>query len=216
VPEDGFISILNFMDLKGQDVRYKDHMNMMMGLCCLVWRFPIRRLGMFVSGNHRDNQPVQDAAIEIQGADDPGLPPLLLHIEETINPYILRTHWPKLRFEFMSKDPKSDARQFEARKMARTWGEARAESDLPPLSRLYTGEMKPLADIMDGCPEDPVKAAVYQTVATAMLEASLGVDEEGGSQEKSGPRTTRQKDPAKSQGHGHLAGIRLHVSGTST
>jgi hypothetical protein len=215
VPEDGDVEILNFMDLKGQEVRYKDHMNMMMGLCCLVWRFPIRRLGMFVSGQHRDNAPVQDAAIEIQGADDPGMPPLLIHVEETINPYILWSRWPKLRFEFTSKNPKEDARQYEERKMARTWGEARAEADLPELSKLYKGDMGPLADIMSGCPEDPVKASVYQTVATTMLEAALGISqgaegegEGGGSAPKKGPSMMRQKDPANSQGHGHMAGIR--------
>ena len=212
VPEDGDVSVLNFMDLKGQEVRYKDHMNMMMGLCCLVWRFPNRRLGLFTSGNHRDNQPVQDAAIEIQGADDPGLPPLLIFAEETINPYILWTRWPHLRWEVTSKNPKEDARQYEERKMARTWGEARAEADLPELSKIYKGDMKDLAEIMEGCPEDPVKASIYQVVATTMLEAKLGIsgegEGEGGSPKSPGPAMSRQKDPANSQGHGHLAGVR--------
>ena len=65
VPEGGEVELLQFMDLKGEDVRYKDHLNMMAGLVCLVYNFPVRRLGLFASGNKRDNQPVQDAAIEI-------------------------------------------------------------------------------------------------------------------------------------------------------
>ncbi|MDE2472758.1 MAG: hypothetical protein KGL35_29555, partial [Bradyrhizobium sp.] len=97
IPEGGKVELIQFMDMKGKDMMFRDHMNMMMGLCCLVWCYPIRRLGMFVSGHNRDNQPTQDAAIEIQGADDPGLPPLLHFVEDTINPYLLWPRWPRLR-----------------------------------------------------------------------------------------------------------------------
>ena len=159
VPEGGDVELLEFMDLKGADVRYKDHMNMMAGICCLIYNYPVRRLGLFVSGNHRDNAPVQDAAIEIQGADDAGLPALLEHIESVINSYLLWSNWPRLRFEFVNKNPKVDARSYEFRKQAQTWGEARAEADLPKLSTIYGGDLKPLAEIMEGCPEDPNKSA---------------------------------------------------------
>lgn len=212
IPSDGEVEILQFMDLKGEDVRYKDHLNMMAGLTCLIYNFPVRRLGMFVSGNHKDNQVSSDASIEIQGADDSGLPALLMHIENTINDYLLMPNWKHLKFEFLNKNPKEDARSFQERKIARTWGEARAEADLPKLSTVYGDELGPLADIMDGCPEDPVKAAVFQTVAVTMLQAQLGMGEEGEGGNKSpaspGARSTPQKDPAKSQGHGHLGGVR--------
>jgi hypothetical protein len=207
IPEDGNVEIVNFMDLKGQDIRFRDHMNLMMGLNCLVYCFPIRRLGMFASGHSRDNQPTQDAAIEIQGADDPGLPPLLQFVEDTINPYILWTRWPRLKFGFMAKNPKEDARQTEARKLARTWGEARAEADLPKLSKLAPTKLKPLAEIMELAPEDAVKAGIFQTVAVKMLEAQLGLDG-GGDPDKAGPPMQIKKDPAEAQGHGHLAGVR--------
>ncbi len=173
IPGEGDVEVLQFMDLKGEDVRYRDHMNMMMGLICLVYNFPVRRLGMFVSGHTKDNQVSNDASIEIQGADDSGLPALLMHVENTINPYLLWTNWPHLRFEFLNKNPKEDARSFQARSVARTWGEARAETDLPPLEKVYPPELKELAMIMEGCPEDPNKASVYQTVAVTMLKAQL-------------------------------------------
>lgn len=217
IPEGGDVELMQFMDLKGDDVRYKDHLNMMAGLVCIMYNFPVRRLGLFASGNRRDNQPVQDAAVEIQGADDSGLPALLEHIEGGINPYLLWSNWPRLRFEFVNKNPKVDARSYEFRKQAQTWGEARSEADLPKLSTVYNGDLKMLADIMEGCPEDPAKSGVYQTVAVAMLQAQLGTDggdgEGGGSKIATpGARMTTKKDPATSQAHGHLAGVRRNSS----
>lgn len=207
IPEESEVELMQFMDLKGTDVRFKDHMNMMMGVACLVWCFPIRRLGMFVSGHARDNQPVQDAAIEIQGADDPGLPPLLMHAEDVINPYLLWPRWPNLLFEFLNKNPKESAREHESRKLARTWGEARTEIDLPKLTQLAKTEYKPLAEIMDLAPTDPNLAGIFQTVAVKMLEAKLGGGSDG-STSSPGNNMTSKKDPAESQGHGHLAGVR--------
>lgn len=210
IPEESEVELMQFMDLKGTDVRFKDHMNMMMGVACLVWCFPIRRLGMFVSGHARDNQPVQDAAIEIQGADDPGLPPLLMHVEDVINPYLLWPRWPNLLFEFLNKNPKEDSRSFQERTKARTWKEARAETDLQPLPSLVKAEYKPMAEIMEMCPEDPGKAGVFQTLAVKMLEINAGAASggSGGSQATPGARMTAQNDPAESQGHGHLGGVR--------
>ena len=207
VPEDGEVEIIDFMNIKGQDVRYRDHMNMMMGLYCLVACYPIRRLGMFVSGHSQDNRPVQDAAIEIQGADDPGLPPLLSFVEHTINPYILWTRWPKLKFGFLAKNPKSDARSYEARKLARTWKESRAECDLPPLTSLVGEDLKPLAEIMELAPEDSTKASAFQTIAVKMLEAKLGLNDKTDPANPGAPMV-QKIDPAESQGHGHLAGVR--------
>jgi len=209
IPEDSEIDIMQFMDIKGEEVRYKDHMNMMMGCACLIYNFPPRRLGMFASGNHRDNQPVQDAAIEIQGADDPGLPPLLMHIEDTINQYLLWPNWPNLRFFFNNKNPKEDARSYEARKLARTWGEARAQVDEPKLETLTSDPAeKKLMKLMELCPEDPSKQGVFQSLAAIVLETELGVNDEKNDTELPGARMTSKKDPAQSQGHGHLSGVR--------
>lgn len=210
LPEDGDMEIIDFMDMKGQEVRYRDHMNMMMGLTMFLYQFPVRRLGMFVSGQHRDNAPTTDAAIEIQGADDPGLPALLIHVENTINEYLLWPNWPDLKFSFMNKNPKEDARSYQERTKARTWKEARAEVDLPPLTKLAPAHLKDLAEILELAPEDPNKASAFQTIAVKMLEAQLGMNGggEGGDPENPGNPTMSQKDPAASQGHGHLGGVR--------
>lgn len=207
VPEEGNIELLNFMDLKGQDVRYKDHMNMMSGLLCHLYQFPVRRLGMFISGKTADNEPLADESVASQGVDDSGLPALLSFIEDTVNQYLLWNNWPRLQFGFMAKDPKNDAREFSARKEAQTWKEARAAADLPALETLVPPDMKDLAEIMGLCPEDPSKAGVFQTVAVAMLQAKLGVAD-GKSPATPGARMTSQKDPAESQAHGHAAGIK--------
>jgi len=209
IPEGGDVELMPFMDLKGQDVRYKDHLNMMAGLICIVYNFPVRRLGMFVSGNHRDNQPVQDASIEIQGADDSGLPALLEHIEGGINPYLLWPNWPRLRFEFVNKNPKVDSRSYEFRTKAQTWSEARAEADLPTLESIFPPSLKPLAQIMGMAPEDPNKGGLFQTIAPIMLQSELGI-EPGGERQPATPgnRMTSKKDPAESLGHGHVSGVR--------
>ena len=214
IPEGGDVELMQFMDMKGNDVRYKDHLNMMAGLCCVVYNFPVRRLGMFVSGNHRDNQPVQDAAVEIQGADDIGLPALLEHIEGGINPYLLWSNWPRLRFEFVNKNPKVDARSYESRMKAMTWGEARAEADLPTLESISPANLKPLAEIMTMAPQDPNLSGVFQTVAVTMLQAELGTEDDKVA--KPGNRMTSKKDPAISQAHGHLAGVRRDSKAENT
>lgn len=218
VPKEGKVEVLNFMDMKGQEVRYRDHMNMMMGCCCLVYNFPVRRLGMFVSGGSRDNQPVQDASVEIQGTDDPGLPPLLMFIEDTVNPYLLWPNWPHLQFEFLNKNPKEDARSYEAQKLARTWKESRAEADLPELTSICAPEMKPLMQVLEMTPEDPSKAGVFQSVAAAYVESMLGLDTgdgEGGEKAKPKAMIQSKKDPAQSQAHGHRAGVRRNSAAES-
>jgi hypothetical protein len=207
VPEDGEVEILNFLDLKGQDVRYRDHLNMMAGICCLLWGFPVRRLGLFVSGKERDNQPVSDAAVEIQGADDPGLPTLLTHLEEGINPYLIWPNWRNLSFEFMNKNPKEDARSYEARKLARTWSEARAECDLPKLKTIVPTAYKKFAEVMELCPEDPAKVGAFQNLASIILEDELGLNDQQDTKSPGAPMGSK-KDPAASQGHGHLSGTR--------
>jgi hypothetical protein len=220
VPEDGEIEIMPFMDLKGQEIRYKDHLNLMAGVYCAISQFPIARLGMFASGGSRDNKPVADSAVEIQGVDDPGLPALLTFIENTINEYLLQPNWPKLKIVFMNKNPKEDARSYEAKKLARTWAEARALVDLPPLMKIAPSWSKPMMEIMEACPEDPSKAGVFQALAITMLEDKLGINDQpegeggpsgsgdGGKTATPGAPFPSKKDPAKSQAHGHRAGVR--------
>ena len=208
VPEDGDIKLLPLMDLKGTDVRYKDHLNMMAGIYCIVSGFPVRRLGFMASGNHRDNEPLPDQSTDTVGDDDPMLAPLLLKIEDILNPYIIWTRWPHLRLTFCGKNPKEDAREYEARKQARTWRESRAEADLPELTAECKPQDKPFLEIMEMCPEDPAKAGVFQSLASQWLDIRHGV-EPAGEKPKVGAPFPGKKDPAKSeQQHGHASGVR--------
>ena len=207
VPEDGDIEIMDFMDMKGYDVRYKDHMNMMMGCACVVYQYPVRRLGMFVSGHGKDNQPVPDESVEQAGVDDPGLPALLQFIEEAVNEYLLWPAWPHLQFGFKNKNPKEDARSYAELTKARTWKESRAAVDLSSLASTAPKWLKPMAEILELCPEDPSKVSAFQTMAVKMLESKVG---ELGSPDEASPGAPfpSLKDPAKTQEHGHRVGVR--------
>ena len=46
VPEGGEVEVMSFMDMKGQEIRYRDHLNLMGGLYCVISQFPPRRLGV--------------------------------------------------------------------------------------------------------------------------------------------------------------------------
>jgi hypothetical protein len=207
IPADSDVELMQFMDLKGDDVRYHNHLNMMAAMCCTVWNFPVKRLGMFASGNRKDNEPQSGGSIELQGTDDGGLPAILEHLEATINPYLLWSNWPHLKFEFLNKNPTEDARSYEARKLARTWGEARAEADLPKLESLAPAHLKPLAEIMALSPEDPAKQSSFQTMAVVMLQEELGLNDEPDPASPGAPMSSK-KDPAKSLKHGHGSGVR--------
>jgi len=215
IPEKAKLEILNFMDLKGEEIRYKDHLNMMGGIYCIIAQFPQRRLGIFASGQRRDNEPLKNESVETAGVDDPGLPVLLGFAKNRINEYLIAPNWPDLVLRFNGANPKEDARAYEARKLARTWKESRTAVDLPDLSKGMSQEIKIIGEIMSHCPEDPAKASVFQTVATKWLELAMGGgDEEGGEggggkdTEKQGAPFASKKDPAQSLTHGHRSGVR--------
>ena len=206
-PEGSDVKLLDFMDLKGADMRYRDHMNLMQGVYCILSQFPVARFGMFASGGSRDNKPEKNEATEIQGVDDPGLPAHLLFLEGRINPYLIWPTWPHLKLTFMNKNPKEDARAYQERTKARTWGEARAQLDMQPLVKVAPSHLKPLAEILDLAPMDSSLAGIFQTVSTQMLEAQLGTGD-GKDQEKVGAPFPSPKDPASSSAHGYKDNIR--------
>ncbi|MDA8252885.1 MAG: hypothetical protein M0Z28_27470 [Rhodospirillales bacterium] len=211
VPDEGDVEILNMMDMKGQEVRYRDHMNMMVGAFCAVTSFPVRRLGLFASGHAADNEPVKGGSLDIAGVDDPGLPPLLQFIAEGINQYLLWPNWPHLHFRFTNTDPKTDAREYEARKLSRTWAESRAEADQKPLTDGVPEHLKPLMEVMSLCPEDPNKGAAFATLAAIVLNSIYGESDTAGDGQDEAPpgnRMTSKIDPARSIGHGHTSGVR--------
>ena len=130
------LELVDLTKIKGNEAYYKEFMNMLAGALCTLWRFPVRRLGYKISGGHRDNEPLQDGSTAVVDDDDPGLSPLLQHIETVINEYLLHSRWPHLRFRFTGKNPKEDAREYEALSLSRTYGERRKEVGLPSLLEL--------------------------------------------------------------------------------
>lgn len=210
VPKEGEMEILDLQDLKGTDVRYKDHMNMVASVFCALYGFPPQRLGYHPSGHTKDSEPSENESITIVGADDPGLPALLITLERHIN-QILWTRYPDLHFVFNGKNPKEDAREYEVRSQAWTLKERRAESDLPALK--YPTEFKLMGQLMDMCPTDANQIGAFVSLASIALKAALGIQEGGegasGSDETNHSATTGEKlDPAKSEAHGHTSGVR--------
>lgn len=203
-PKDGELEIIDLQDLKGTDVRYDNHMNMMIGAFCTVFRFPVRRLGYRISGKGKDTEPDSESSTNLIDDDDPGRKPLLVHLENVINQYLIWPRWPGIRFNFTGKDPKEDARQYEALQNARTWKESRAEAGLPTLASTVPEKLKELAEIMEMCPVDPNKSGVFQTLVSTFMSAQAETEQA----KQPGNTMQSKKDPAASEKHGHLSGVR--------
>jgi hypothetical protein len=218
VPEGAEVEVMPLMDLKGQEIRYRDHINLMGGLYCVVSQFPPRRLGIFASGMQRDSAPVQNESVEQAGVDDPGLPPLLGFAANRVNEYLVQPNWPRLRMWFNGANPKQDAREYEARKQARTWGESRAEVDLKKLTDGVPAKYRPLVEVMQYCPEDSSKISAFSVLAAKWLETQAPKpDEDDGEAGAAAPGPDgkppdapfpSKTDPAASQSHGHRSGVR--------
>lgn len=207
VPKDGDIEIKDLSNLKDMDVYYADFMNMVAGLFCAMYRFPVRRLGYHISGKTKDNEPEVPSTLS-PGIDDydPYIAVLLNHIEALINQYLLWSRWPHLSFSFTAKSPKDDARQYEARVLACSVDERRALSDMEPLAEIegLDADQKELMKILGGAPVDPAMGGIYQSAIQAVLGTKNDA-EDGGTP---GARMTSKKDPGRSEDHGHTAGVR--------
>lgn len=203
VPKDGDIEIKDMRQLKDLDVYYQDFMNMVAGLFCAIYRFPVKRLGYHISGKSRDNEP-ETPTTQAPGIDDydPYIGVLLRHIENLINQYIIWTRWPNLQLVFTGKSPKEDAREYEARVLSCTVNERRALSDQEPTQDMegLSAEQKKVQEIIGGAPVDPAMAGVYQ----AAVQAVYGNGKEG----EEGARFNSKKDPARAEDHGHTSGVR--------
>lgn len=213
--KDSKVEILHLNDIKGMEVYYQDFMNMIIGAFSTLYRFPIRRIGYRISGKGKDTEPVPDSQTTVVDDDDPGLAPLLTHLENVINEYLIWSNWPDLRFRFNGKNPKEDARGYEALKNARTWGEERADAGLPPLEDLpkIDGKMKKLAKLLTIMPADQAKQGAFQSLAAALFtpkpEGGAGKPPGGGkTPKKTGSKLSSKKDPAKSEDHGGTSGVR--------
>ncbi len=210
LPDGAKLELLDLSRLKGNEAYYKEFMNMLAGALCTIYRFPVRRLGYRISGGHHDATPPTETTTTKIDEDDPGLSPLLGHLETLINEYILWTRWPHLKFSFCGASPAEDAREFEWRSLSKTWDEKRKEARLPSLEETAPKELKLLAKVMGMAPSDPNLAGIYQNLAAAFLEPE-GEGENGnggGNKENHGNRMTSKIDPARSMSHGHAAGTR--------
>lgn len=210
--QDSKLELLDLSKIKGNEAYYKDFLNMLAGALATIWRFPVRRLGYRISGHGKDTEPASDSGTAMTDEDDPGLAPLLMHIEGLINQYLIWPTWPDLMFGFLGKNPKEDARSYEAKQNARTWAEQRAEAELPDLlDGAESEDEKKLLTLMQHCPGDPNKSGVFQTAIAAMLksEQDAASEDEG----TPGARTQSKKDPAKSEAHGHTSGVTRDSAG---
>lgn len=186
---------------------YKEFMNMLAGALCTLYRFPVRRLGYRISGGSHDAHPLPEKGAPNQDEADPGLSPLLGHIENLINEYILWTRWPDLQFQFCGKSPSEDAREYEFRSLARTYGEKRQEAGLKKLEKVVEKEFKWLAQLMEMAPTDPNLASVFQSIAAVLVKAKYEVESNGKDDKDRGHESTSSADPANKLQHGHTAGV---------
>ncbi len=203
------VTVLDLSRMKGNEAYYENFINMLAGILCVLWRFPVKRLGYHVSGSLRDTEPRADSSTDMTDADDPGLAPLLSHLAGFVNQYILWTRWPDLRFTFTGANPKEDARQYEARRLAMTLREARGEADLRPLQELFKKggpEQLFAAELMDMAPLDPGLAGVFQSIVAQLIQAKFGKSDKDAA--TPGARMTAKVDPAKAETHGHTSGVR--------
>lgn len=212
----GKLELIDLSDVKGKEAYYEDFMNMVAGAFATIYRFPVRRLGYRISGGHgKDTEPWPDASEQVVDDSDPGLAPLLIHIENLINQYLLWTRWPHLQFRFSGKNPKEDAREYQSRQDAMTWGEKRAATGLIALEDTVGGDedLKMIAKIMSMSPTDPNLSGVFQSVVAAFTKAAFGGDKKD--PETPGPRMLHQRDPAASEAHGAIGGVRRNSAAES-
>lgn len=219
------LEIIDLSKLKGNEAYYKEFMNMLVGALCAIYRFPVRRLGYRISGGSHDAHPMPDDTPVANDEADPGLGPLLGHLEALVNEYLIWTRWPHLQFRFCGKSPAEDGREYEFKNLAKTYDEKRKEAGLKPLEDLLPKgadkNMKYLAKLMGMAPSDPNLSSVYQTIASVLAKAEFGdgkpekPGEGGGSGDGKDPGhiTTSSADPAKKLDHGHTPGITRDSAG---
>lgn len=220
VSDKGGIEILPLEALRGNEGYYTHLMNLFFGAFSAVYRFPVHRLGYKISGTNSD--PKRDWPRTFLGDEDEGLAPLLMHLESLINDYLIWSRWPHLQFVFTAKSPREDARLYEARMLAMSLDEKRREVGLPKYADMVDNETaKAVAEIMGLAPVDPVLTGVYSTIINALARVgSAGIIEISGKKESGlktprseqtpaiGPSALSKKDPAKSEDHGHMSGVR--------
>lgn len=215
--EKGEIEVINLEPLRKEPAYYNNLINLFMGALSTVFRIPVHRLGYKISGTERDSRP--DTPKSLQEDQDVGLPAILTHLEILINNYLIHDRWPHLKFVFTGKSTKEDAREYEAKILAMTFDEKRIATGLRPYEKVFKAkgeEEKLVAKLMANAPMDPGLAGIYQSMIAALAKGGVfGVPDMGmggagggGEMPHKGARMTSKKDPAKSETHGHMSGVR--------
>lgn len=205
VPREGKIEVLDLSDLAGKEVYYQDFANMIYGMFCTLFRFPVTRLGYRISGKGPDTHPDSGSASQgIIDEDDPGLAPLLNHIEAVYNEYLIWSRWPDLQFTFTGKSPKEDAREYEARSLAMTVDERRVQAGLLPLKDVIDKKYEMMATLLGMAPTDPALTGAFQSMAATLLGQGSGQEDK----KKIGAPFGHKIDPAAGEEHGHTSGVR--------
>lgn len=219
--EKGEIEVINLEPLRAQPAYYNNLINLFMGALATIYRIPVHRLGYKISGTERDSRP--DTPKSLQEDQDVGLPALLTHLEIVINNYLIHDRWPHLKFVFTGKSTKEDAREYEAKILAMTFDEKRVATGLKPYEKTFKPkgeEEKLVAKLMANAPMDPGLAGIYQSMIAALAKGGAfgnPIDSMGGGMAggtgggelpHKGARMTSKKDPAKSEEHGHMSGVR--------
>jgi len=210
MPDEGDIEIMELSTVQGWETVYGDFVNMVLGAFCAVYRFPPSRLGYRTSGMQGDNaagqQTTKDAVVD---KNDTGLPALLMHIENVINEGLISSRWAHLHFRFQGKNPKEDARQYEAKLNAMTYGERRRAAALPDLEdTVKDPTLKKVARIMEMTPGDAAYTGVFQSVLQGHGLAGKEGGQGSASSDNIGSIVQSKKDPADAEKHGHASGIR--------
>lgn len=212
VPDQSDVEFLNMSAAHGQDMLYRDHMNLTIAVFCILYQFPWRRLGYHASGQSQDSEVSMANRQSAPPAEeeDAGLITLLCDIESAINEYILWTRWPHLQLSFSGKAPREDAREFENKSLSRTWGERRAENDLPTLESLAPDEeSKKVAKLLSMMPVDPGLVTAWGNLVTKSMGIVQPGDSNSGASTAS-PPFQASRDPAAAESHGAIAGVRRH------
>jgi len=208
LPDEGDIELMDLSAISGMETLYGDFINMLMGGFCAVYRFPPHRLGYRTSGMQGDNAKTTDTNKDsIVDNTDIGLIALLTHFENVLNDALIWSRWPDLKFHFQGKNPREDARQYEAQYQAMTYGERRAAAGQLPLRDIApTSELKDIADILSMAPGDPAYGSIYQTALSA--KGLGGQARQSPGQGPVNPEIQPKRDPQKGVDHGHEAGVR--------
>jgi hypothetical protein len=174
------VDLIKFNDIKGLDHVYEHHMNMTFALICALYRMPVARLGMKISGQGPNAKDPMNKDREEQ--EDIGRIVLLQHLENLIDNYLIKRNWPNLKFSWTAMSSVEGDREYQERNLAQTYREQRIALDMKPVSEFLPPdapeELKTLAQLLDMTPNDPGKGGIAQSLFSAYLTGKMNAEKE--------------------------------------